>query len=85
MESLNQFAVDVLRVYFHRGFAAAQSVAHSQDVASYVATRFTVAQPNQRTARPMAAATEAVNDPAAAPSSARRTSVSIGDEDDMGR
>jgi len=32
---LQRFAVDVLRVYFHRGFAAAQQVAHAGDVFEY--------------------------------------------------
>ena len=39
MPSLQRFAVDVLRVYLHRGFAMAQQVAHGTDVFQYEKTR----------------------------------------------
>ena len=39
MPALTRFAVDILRVYLHRGFATAQRIAHEQDLDTYRATR----------------------------------------------
>lgn len=43
MPDLQRFAVDVLRVYFHRGLAAAQQVAHGQVVSDYASNRDSLA------------------------------------------
>ena len=70
LPDLQRFAVDVLRVYFHRGLAAAQQVAHAQVVSDYASTRDSLA------AAALEAATAETAENADAAAAAKRMAVS---------